>query len=157
VISRFSRNSAATELSSFVLHLVLSLSDPAPQRTMVILRHQEHIERVLFDPVRDAERYLAPLLDLFLRARSTPIPLFPRASRAYAAARKKGRSERESLQAAQLEFDGFLGEGSDDHVQLVFGAAASLGGLVTDRWAPSFAEVAMTTFEPLIAHARRER
>lgn len=135
---------------------------------------------VRFRPVDNAAAILGDLVKLYWLGQQAPLLLFERASRAYAEQQRSSgepSAERDGMKAAQQSFDGNppykRGDRDDHYVRHVFNMANPLdpnfqfGGAVggtskataatatTDEPAarrPSFAEVALVVFDPLLDH-----
>jgi exodeoxyribonuclease V gamma subunit len=157
---QFSRLQGRSEIGAWVRHLVLCCLGGAsvPRRATIVGRAAKKTTeiQVTFRPAEDPHALLATLLELWEAGQSEPLPLFDRASRRYAEARRrKGGTHDKALEAARREYDGgynVTGESQDPYVQLAFAGRAPLGSDDDPGAAERFAQLACAVFEPLLAH-----
>ena len=162
---QFSRLGGRQEIGLWLRHLVFNWVAPAgyPRDTFLVARASDGaVKTVRFRPVDGAAQLLAALLELYWLGQTTPLPLFPRTSRAYAEAIRRGKPETDARRAARACFDPRLfsevpGEGEDAYVRQLFGAGDPLdtGFRLFDAAVaplPTFSEVALQVFADLLAH-----
>lgn len=105
-----------------------------------------------FLPVQNASSLLEPILDLYRKGRSAPVPLFPRSSYEYACQRfQTGRSRKDALERALKKWTGtdFIeGDSRDPAIERCFGKTAPLD--------EAFEQTAESVFSPLLAHMEKE-
>jgi exodeoxyribonuclease V gamma subunit len=165
VVSRFSKLGRPAELGAYLRHLVLNAvasegslvaASGMPLETFFIGRPKKAGDPSVarFAPVEDATEQLGVLVALYLQGQTTPLRLFPEASRAYAERFLKSESHDESLRAAKTKLeDGFSpGELSQPANALLFKGIDVLAGGAPDM---RFADLATAVFVPLL-HAREE-
>lgn len=154
---QFSRLQGRSELGAWIRHLVLCCVEecPVPRRASVIGRPVKGSAdvHVAFRPVDDPRQVLETLIELYDAGWTRPLPLFVRASRAYAESYRlpKGTHDK-ALGAARKELDGgygITGEAEDPYVRLAF---AGRPPLADGEPAEEFARLALAVFEPLLAH-----
>jgi len=165
---QFSRLGGRHELGVWIRHLVLNLLAPPCCATdsFVLGRPANDPSIVVrFHPVADPAALLQDLLQLYRLGQTLPLLLFPRTSRVYANAARSGGSDdggHRAFAAARAAFDPkkfspVPAEGEDVYVQQLFGDRDPLNpafrcfaddGSLT----PTFAALARTVFEPLLAH-----
>ena len=155
---QFSRLQGRSELSTWIRHLLLARFAPAahPRQAMIVGRPvKDSTEvQVVFRPVDDAQDLLADLLRLYALGLTRPLPLFPAASRAYAALCARGAACAKALEAARKTFEGEFvgfGEGADAYNELAFAGVDPFAEPANDA-DTGFAELALTVFAPLLAH-----
>ena len=165
---QFSRLGGRHELGVWVRHLVLNWLTPSScSRDSFLVGRAATDEPAIvvhFRPVIDPAAILEELLHLYWLGQTLPLPLFPRASRAYAAALRSdadGGSQR-ARAAAHAAFEPkkhspVPGDGEDVYVRQLFGNGdpidAAFRYFMDDSIEyPSFATVACTVFDPLLAH-----
>ncbi len=166
---QFSQLGGRHELGLWVRHLVLNLIAPVTctADSFVVGRptKDDPVVVVRFRAVSDPASILQELLDLYWVGQTLPLPLFPRTSRTYVEELRSGRTDdggRRALAAARAAFEPkkyspVPADREDVYVQQLFGNRDPLdpafrcfaedGGLL-----PSFAAVAWTVFDPLLAH-----
>ena len=172
---RFARLKPKDELRLWLEHLLLSITIEEPARSSVLVgrafekSNGVDVATCVFTPLsREAAcRYLEPLLQLFSLGQRVPLPLFPHASKTYVEARKKGKDEPGALAKADYTFSrgvrsGFS-ESDDESIGLVFtgpspvlAQAIEFSSPTGPVLAPSFAEVSLMVFGPLLEHRDRE-
>ncbi|MGH3053523.1 MAG: exodeoxyribonuclease V subunit gamma, partial [Gaiellaceae bacterium] len=124
---QFSRLGGRHELGAWIRHLVLNWVRPAAcsMESFIVGRptHAEPATVIRFRPITDPLPILQELLRLYWLGQTFPLPLFPRASRAYAGIMQSsgGEGSVRALQAARTAFGssvfGFLpGDGEDVYV-----------------------------------------
>jgi len=170
---QYSKLGRRHELGVWIRHLVVNWLQPAGYSRDSYLVGRSQGKKggpvaIRFRPVNDAHRVLGILLRLYWLGQEAPLLLFEHASRTYVENLHKGAKEQIARQKAQQEFErrehGW-GDIRDDYVRQVFETlnplspdfrfhAVSSGSADTDgaRRSPSFAEVAVTVFTPLLEH-----
>jgi len=163
VQAQFSKLGGPQEFALWVRHVVLngSTAGGGPRESYLVGRAAEAgAEVVRFRPVDTPEDVLRTLLRLYWLGQTQPLPLFPKTSRLYADALRKGKSADEALDKARLEFErrpqrGQPAESDDVHVRQVYGERspfeATFQPLASDV-AVDFGAVAAAVFGPLLAH-----
>jgi len=166
---QFSRLGGRHELGIWIRHLVLNLIAPpsCAADSFVVGRAAGADPTVVvrFRPVTDSAALLQELIDLYRVGQMRPLPLFPRTSRAYAEALRSSDSNdagRRALAVARTAFEPkkhspVPSEGEDVYVHQLFGERDPLDPAFrcfADEVSlePSFAAVACTVFDPLLAH-----
>lgn len=157
VVVTFAASFQARLLRLWVRHLLATLALPSyPGRAVLVSRSNGKAVAVLkplaSDPCEARERAesrLATLLDLYRQGQSAPLPLFAKASHAYAEAVCSDRED-EALRAARKSWnDERGGERADPWVRFAFGDVASPEE-VTVPGAPKFKDLAEIVFRPLL-------
>lgn len=161
---QYSRLKPKNELSMWIRHLALCCAAPpgSPRESVVVGRAGDEdgdfAERVFRAvPASDARVRLAELVRLYRLGMRAPLPLFPATSRRFAEALADGESEaldRARDLFAPSEFDSSFPESEDAYVAQLFRGLDPLEPAfraVPDLELPSFAELARTVFEPLLA------
>jgi exodeoxyribonuclease V gamma subunit len=137
---------AARRIISWVRHLAAQLA-AGPTSTVVYGLDGS----IGFAPVEDAAERLGALVALYRRGRSERVPLFPRASFAYAS--RAGKDEGAALAAARSEwegnaFGGAAGERDDAYVALAWRGVA-------DPLDAAFRTLAVDMLGPMVVSARK--
>ncbi len=163
--ARYSRLGGGAELAMWIRHLVLGVVAPShPMRTVLVGREHDGdgAAAVTFGPVAEPERLLADLVGLWRLGQRVPLLLFENASRAFAdEMHRHGDVERARRKARGAfrppAYDAAFGDAADPHVRQVFGDLDPIepgfdpfGGALEGY--PSFDEVALRTYGPLLAH-----
>jgi exodeoxyribonuclease V gamma subunit len=150
---QFAKIGGKREVGLWIKHLLLACAGE-PCESWIVARASDgggHAVARLVPP-RDAGRRLEELLALYRLGQTTPLPFFPRTSRAYVEAlREPGRTgdvER-ALGAARTEYEGKFAEKNDPYTRLVFGGRDPLE---VGTGETSFARVACKVFAPLLDH-----
>jgi exodeoxyribonuclease V gamma subunit len=172
---QFSKLGSRHELGVWIRHLVLNWLQPSgyPRGSYLAGRPKETdgATAVRFRPVDNAADILRELLRLYWLGQTTPLLLFEKASRTYAEHRCRApgpAAGAAALKKAQDAFDGGYrswGDCDDDYVRQVFGSANPLapgfrsggGGagrssVIARSELPSFADLALAVFRPLLGH-----
>lgn len=170
---QFSKLGTRHELGVWIRHVVLNWLQPSgyPLVSYVIGRPEKDngTATVRFRPVDAAADILRELLNLYWLGQTLPLLLFEKASRAYVQhLRGRPANGAAALKKAQEAFDGGYfgwGDGGDDYVRQVFGMTNPLdpgfrfgdgaGGAVTSTESaglPSFSNLALTVFRPMLDH-----
>ncbi len=126
--------------------LCAAAGDGVPDRTVLMGLDRGYG----FRPVAGATDLLAELLDLYSEGLSTPLPLLPTASLAYAEALHNGKTEEAALAAARSAWEGGYrrtGDREDTDLQTCFRR--------TDPLDERFCEVAWRVFGPLLDHREK--
>jgi exodeoxyribonuclease V gamma subunit len=174
VRSQFSKLGSRHELGVWIRHLVLNWLRPNgyPVVSYLIGRPlKDGAPTVRFRSVKDAAGILRELLRIYWLGQTAPLLLFEKASRAYAESLSRAtgaKAAAAALKKAQGAFDGGYfgwGDAQDDYVRQVFGMTNPLDpgfrfhdvteGAVTSTESaglPSFASLAVTVFQPMLAH-----
>jgi exodeoxyribonuclease V gamma subunit len=127
VQAQFSRVGGHHELDLWIRHLVLNAILDSRATSVLVGRVERGDGEVAvpFRPVADPLHHLATLIALFQRGQSLPLPLFARASRAYATGLRGAKGTPERARAAARK--AFLGESThtvgdlaDANVQLLY-------------------------------------
>jgi exodeoxyribonuclease V gamma subunit len=155
VAAQFSRLGRRHELGHWIRHLVFNATR-GRARTLLIGRGKNGGDApgsVSWRPVADPQRQLASLLDLYRIGQRYPLPLFQRASRAYAEEMRRGGNTEQALASAARHWTDFmgLGDGDDPHVERLYGRRPPFAA-ETPPGVPSFAEVARRVYDPFFAH-----
>jgi exodeoxyribonuclease V gamma subunit len=150
-----SRLGGRAELDLWLEHLVLNALR-GPHRAWLVgrpaLKEQTRIIRL--DPPRDARALLEYLLKLFAQGQGGLLPLYPRASRAYAASLGKGVAAARAA-AGRCFWPDPSNEASDtDQARSAYLRLLTRG--IPDPFDEHFAEVALGVFEPLLGSRRDE-
>ncbi len=159
---QFSKLGRRHELGIWIRHLLLNwLRANAYPRVSYLVGRPEDAggpTAVRFRPVEHAAEILRALLRLYRIGQIAPLLLFENASRVYVEKRRAGG---DALRAARGSFEGGPmggGDGQNDYVRQVFAGRDPLDagfrfapGPDGDRL-PSFAEVAIEVFEPMLDH-----
>lgn len=171
---RFARLKPKDELRLWLEHLLLCVTCPEPTRASVLLgralekSNGADVAICAFAPLSPqlARGYFEPLLELFWLGQQVPVPLFPHASKTYVEALKKGKDEQRALKSAESVFQGRrsgFSEADDESVSLVFtgpspilAEASEYESPTVPIVAPSFAQVSLQVFGPLLEHRDRE-
>jgi hypothetical protein len=105
-------------------------------------------------PVANARAELARLLELVVYARAGALPLFSKASRAYADARK-GKEPGTALDKARQAFElaEMFTDLNDAHVRQLY---PSFDAVLAVRAPVSFEDATRTVYEPLLSRRRHE-
>jgi exodeoxyribonuclease V gamma subunit len=170
---RFARLKPKNELAAWAQHLALCAARPTGtfRNTMVLGRARNDDARVegrVFEPIdaARAKRHLSELARLYRLGQRSPLSLFPNASKVFAerfvAAADRPDRERWALWAARKAFtDRSAGAEADDaYVRRIF---ASVDPFATgsspfdptgEAGLPTFAEVALLVFAPLLEGSR---
>ena len=160
---QFSKLGRRQELGMWIRHLVLNClrADSYPRVSYLVGRPKQAggPTAVRFRPVEDAAAILRALLRLYRIGQIAPLLLFEKASRVYV---ERRRARGDALRAARGSFEGGLGgwggDGQNDYVRQVFAgldpldAGFRFGCGPDGERLPSFAEVAVEVFEPLLDH-----
>ncbi|MFN8640830.1 MAG: hypothetical protein U0802_03915 [Candidatus Binatia bacterium] len=151
--AQFSRVGGRHELDLWIRHLVLSATrQPGATSVLVGRAAKSGAAVVTFRPVADPLHHLAALMALFRRGQSRPLPLFERASRAFAnALAKKRGTMKGAIGAAEKQFAGddhSFGDRGDAAVRLLFPQPPEWGDPATS----AAAAVATAVFGPLLRH-----
>lgn len=167
VLARYAKVGGVGQLETWIRHLALCAVLPAERAAVSTLVGRadkgDGIETVQFAPVVDARCLLEVLLALYRIGLEQPLPLFSRASRAFADAALNRRTD-PSLRA-RTAFDGnpfkdIPGDVDDPAVQRVFAGCDPLDGTVCvpdPRGGPEalgFSQLALLVFGPLYKHLR---
>jgi exodeoxyribonuclease V gamma subunit len=169
VYYQFSKLGRRHELGMWIRHLVLNWLRPSgyPQASYLVGRPEKDggAMTVRFRPVEDAAEILRHLLRWYRIGQTAPLLLFEKASRTYVERlrrSKKSSAAKDALDTARRSFEGSdysRGDCHNDYVRQVF---AGLDPLAADfRFGPaaadadrlpSFAEVAVAMFSPMLDH-----
>ncbi len=169
---RFGRANASAELSMWIHHLALQCvaASGDPRESVLIARDKERgaakVVRLGAIEAREARARLADLVRWYRVGQMLPLRFFPEASRAYAKARRGGKSEDEAAADARKSFQprggsaGAPSEAEDPSVARVLGGRDPVDpGLqlvgdpgLGEPLEPTFAELAEGVFGPLIEH-----
>ena len=148
---RYARQRAKDLLNSWIYHLVFCLAAPPDCRLNSYLLCRD--SAVQFDRVPECRSILQDLLALFQRGLKQPIHFFPESSYVYAEQLlKKGTFEQAALNKAGRKWHGSefaksaRGESEDLYYDLCFRRSEPLDD--------AFTEIAVTVYEPLLAHCR---
>lgn len=162
VHAQYARTGPGKQLACWIAHLALNCAAPPgfPRTSVLVGRapRGSGARTVVFAPVPAAAQHLETLLRLYVRGQCAPLPLFPRASCAYAEALAAGESADRALGRARAEFATrpfASGEGDDPYVARAFAGHDPLAARATETGADAefdFAAVAAAVFAPLIAH-----
>jgi exodeoxyribonuclease V gamma subunit len=149
------------ELSLWIRHLARSAAGAAQAHSVLIGRPRtgDGPSPVWFRPVDDPHRRLGELLHLYQLGQRAPLPLFKRASRAFADAMQAANGTRERAWAKAR--DAFLpnnhGNDADDpYVFELYGKAPPFDADAVPWSALPFADIALAVYGPLLGH-REER
>lgn len=166
---RYSRISAARELSIYLHHLVLCAAEPEAlaQSSVLVGRPPEPLRGTVavvhaFGPVaRDRARALLEgLLGLYELGQRAPLSLFPASSLIYCRTLRKMSGDRDAdrraLDAARRRFEGtrglpFPAERDDPYIRVAFGQDDPLD-VEPDAGRPSFRQLSVEVFGPLLDH-----
>lgn len=143
---RYAKQRAQDLLGLWIYHLAFcDMAQPHWPRISVII-FKDSIWQ--FQPVDRPRKIIAKLLDIFQTGLEKPLHLFPATSLEYAYQQQiNGRSEKAAMASARRKWSGnefFRGESDDPYIDICF--------KMTDPLDTSFAEVARTVFEPLLAN-----
>ncbi len=129
-------------LRAWVHHLSLGIGagDRYPGRCVVLGKDREYS----LGPVRDGERLLLGLLEIYWRGLTTPLHFFPETARVYIGNLLKGKTGEDALRAASGTWMSQYGrpEGMDPYFRYCFGEADPLG--------EEFRELAEAVLRPLL-------
>jgi exodeoxyribonuclease V gamma subunit len=136
-------------LRAWIHHLCLGIGTEGRYPGRCVLLGKDR--RYSLGPVRDGERLLAGLLEVYWRGMTMPLRLFPETARAYIASLLRGKTEEEALKAAGRTWSSDRGysEGRDPYFHFCFGEADPLDG--------EFRELADAVLRPLLESAVEER
>ena len=143
IASRLARIRPQDLLHCYLHHLAMNYLDDGtvPRQSILICMDQTW----RFDPVDNPQEVLANYLDLYWRGLQFPLPFFPLSSFTYAHQRiVLQKDPQKALSAALRQWHGGYshpGEGSDPHLELVFGTENPI--------TPDFEKLAMQVFTPL--------
>ncbi|MBL0714498.1 MAG: exodeoxyribonuclease V subunit gamma, partial [Desulfosarcina sp.] len=148
VIYRYAQTNARALLGAWIQHLIycrLALAEKACGSTVLICRDEVR----QFNFVEKSLPILNQLLDLYFQAAHIPLPIFPRATVAFARQRfAKRKPAPQAFQAAQRAWEGsrmFPGDKDDPYIALGFRGR--------QPWTEDFEEVAARLFEPIFEHS----
>ena len=146
---RFTKRKAGDLIELWVCHLVLNTAGPEGYPLQSL--HLGSDGGYRFGPVADAEGRLADLLRCYREGLRRPLPLFPRASYAWAEKHAEGAPEDEMLSAAlnQWQSNAFRPPGEDQDPCF---ALITRGREPLDQ---AFRDTAVRIFGPPIAHLHR--
>lgn len=153
---QFSRLRRRGELATWVHHVLLQCFAPAGLRTARLVGRQPsdgtEIE-VSFGDLDDPRALLRELLELYRVGATQPLALFASTSRTYAELIAKSQPPETAADRARARYrderTGW-GEGFDAYNVLAFAGTDPLAGATAG--APSFADLAVRVFGPLLAH-----
>ncbi len=124
---RFADSQPKDRLNLWIQHLILNQMDPNiyPSPSRLICKDL----CLAFPPLRESEKYLRELLEIYWEGLMRPLPFFPRSSFEYAQSFHKYKDAGKALAAAgrTWESDFGRGEGEDPYFQLCFKDADPLG------------------------------
>jgi len=147
------------ELDLWIRHLVRDATSAPPAPSLLIgrARKGDGPSVVRFAPVDEARRLLAELLHLFELGQRVPLPLFKRASRAFADAVQHPNGGRERAWAKARDAFAATGhgaDGDDPYIAELYGKTLPCDVDGTALAAPeiSFADLALMVFAPLLRH-----
>ncbi|WP_430331801.1 exodeoxyribonuclease V subunit gamma [Rhodococcus sp. ACT016] len=156
----FSRLAAKHRIGAWVRLLAVAATRRFENPTAVTTgrgRGRSPVARSTLAAPENAPEILRRLVDMRDRGLQRPLPVAPGASAAYADQRFRGRSIELALVAADREWGGDFGDGTDRHVQYVHGAGASLSVLTAEQAPPgayeptTFGTEAAVLWGPLLA------
>lgn len=157
VLITFSSSFQARLLGLWVKHLLATLAVRSYPGQAVLVSRSDKRPVAVLDPLASdpnqarkcAESVLGTVLHLYKLGQSVPLPLFAKASYAYAEAIFRDRAD-EALRAAWKSWnDEHGGERADPWVRFAFGDLASPEEATVPN-APKFEELAETVFRPLL-------
>ncbi len=146
---RFTKRKAGDLIELWVCHLALNTAGPEGYPLQSL--HLGSDGRYGFGPVADAEERLADLLRCYWEGLRRPLPLFPRASYAWAEKQAEGAPEQTMLNAAlnQWQSSAFRPHGEDQDPCF---ALITRGREPLDQ---AFRDTAIRIFGPPVAHLNR--
>jgi exonuclease V gamma subunit len=151
VVTRFTKPRRRTELQSWIEHLVLLAAGGRTARTELVMRGDEtNAARVCFGEPADPAQALEELVALYRASRERPLPLFERASWAYAEAYAAGGSEK-AVKAASGELRSQ--RKWDPRLDYVVGPSDPFAD---PTWCEAFGDAALRVYGRLLEH-RSER
>jgi exodeoxyribonuclease V gamma subunit len=170
---RFARLKPKNELAAWAQHLALCAARPTGSfRTTLVLGRARNddarVEGRVFEPLDEAraKRHLGELARLYRLGQRSPLCLFPNASKVFAerfgAAADRPDRERSALWMARKAFtDRSAGAEADDaYVRRIFASVDPLAAGPSpfdptgEAGLPTFAEVSLLVFAPLLASSR---
>ena len=165
---QFSRLGGRSELALWIHHLLLGWAASRRTRSTLIGRPASGrgAAVVQFRPVDDPQAVLRALIGLYRVGQCTPLPLFPRTSRAYVEALLHGDTEDLACSRALDRYRGAEyagvpgGEGEDAYVEQIYGPPRQLPSPVrmpATKGELSLAAVAQAVFVPLLEHREEGR
>jgi len=136
-------------LRAWIHHLCLGIGTEGRYPGRCVLLGKDR--RYSLGPVRDGERLLVGLLEIYWRGMTMPLRFFPETARVYIASLLRGKTEEEALKAAGRTWSSDRGysEGQDPYFHFCFGEADPLDG--------EFRELADAVLRPLLELAVEER
>jgi exodeoxyribonuclease V gamma subunit len=169
---QFSKLGGRHELGVWIRHVVLNWLRPNgyPRVSHLVGRPKGNDDHttVRFRSVKDAAHILRKLLQLYWLGQTAPLPLFEKASRAYAeclSGETGAEAAKAALKKAQDAFDDEWGDAKDAYVRQAFGTVNPLdpafrlgpdadgaGGATQSPGLPSFASLAVAVFQPMLDH-----
>jgi exonuclease V gamma subunit len=162
VLHRFSQARGKHELDAWIRHLAM-LAAGIERETFMVSKRKDDMPLVFrFAKVAQPSKHLADLIALYRLGQRVPIPLFPDPAIAYVAKLRDGKTPADALEAARRSFrDGYDGR-ENGYVAKVYGERDPLDPAFcffpdaeTARMEPSppsFVEVAVRVFRPLLEH-----
>ena len=150
VVTRFSRTKTKAELGAWVEHLLINASgQQLPDRTIVVLRGYGARAVVSeLRPVTEAQRLLESLVDLCIQSGSSPVPLVPSVSWAFAEQVLLGTPRERALKQARADLRRRV---NAERPYLEF-AWKDFDPFESSDWADRFEECALLVYEPLLQH-----
>ncbi|HVM98056.1 MAG TPA: hypothetical protein VMT89_16795, partial [Candidatus Acidoferrales bacterium] len=159
---QFSKIGGYHELGLWIRHLLLNhvARENMPRTTVLVGRSEKTICAVVrFEPTADAQALLADLFSLYELGQRVPLPLFRRSSRAFAEELRKKGDEKKAVDVARKTFDDDRGgDRGDEYVKQIY---AEGDPFEAPPWldqidVPSFGELAMRVWSPLLDHRTEE-
>ncbi|MGB5810064.1 MAG: exodeoxyribonuclease V subunit gamma [Polyangiales bacterium] len=147
---RFNRQNTKTELTTWVEHLLMQVSDASelPKETELLLRASgSHADLVTLRPVDDAHALLTKLVTLYERSRRQPVALLNRHSFSFATRVHEGKNIDASLEAVSKAHRNE--QSWDRYGRFAWGKA---GPFVDPEWAADFCRTTLEVYDPLLRH-----
>ena len=148
LIFRYSHASGRALMAAWIEHLIfcqLAAADKETGATVLICR--DEVRRFEFIP--DSARILERLLDVYFQAAHRPLPVFPKATPAFArGVFENGKTADQAQRAAHRAWEGHYklpGDQDDPYIALAFRGR--------DPWTLEFETLASTLFAPLFTHS----
>lgn len=156
VMHRYAVCKASDLIGAWIHHLALNCLENSAYPDVSIYAALKPLSRPAamhvweFAPVKDCRKILSGLISFYREGMRLPLHFFPRTSMVYAEARVRSNlAPAAALEKARRIWSGDdynPGEGGDDYYRRCFD--------VTDPLDAAFEAIAMTVFEPLLAHVK---
>ncbi len=159
VLHRFSWARGKHELDAWIRHLAM-LAAGVRRETFMISKGLDEPEVHRFTKVPRPKEHLADLVALYRLGQRMPLPLFPDPASEYALKIGKGKSPEQALIAAKGTYEKGYDGPKNPYVVKVYGERDPLHPTfrlfhADDTSPPSFADVAVRVFGPLLQHLER--